>query len=187
MWASFASGVAATSWGLANMHLDVERKVFLGMGFMFVTASTFTLAKALRDNREADAVRQLVGLGIIKTEGGPCVEKTIYESLRGSSGWAFHAWLSFGASLSLTAWGLCNLPIAEERRIFLATSGLLLLTSAMNLAKAVRDRIDARRLLALLEDNKHKKPQADEVAEKQDEEMESLAELDRRATLAESL
>jgi len=41
--------------------------------------------------------------------------------------------------------------------------------------------------LALLEDNKHKKPQADEVAEKQDEEMESLAELDRRATLAESL
>merc|ERR1711879_509149 len=150
VWASFAAGVAATSWGLVNMHLDHERKAFLGMGFTFMTASAFTLAKTMRDLQEANSVKYLVEGGIIKTEGGPEVGETIVSSIGGSAGWVLHSWLAFGASISLTAWGLLNLPIADERKVFLATSGLLLLTSTMNLVKAVRDRIDARRLSALL-------------------------------------
>jgi len=44
-----------------------ERKAFLGMGFTFMTASAFTLAKTMRDRREAQAVRHLVELGVIHT------------------------------------------------------------------------------------------------------------------------
>jgi hypothetical protein len=63
------------------------------------------------------------------------VGETIVSSIGGSAGWVLHSWLAFGASISLTAWGLLNLPIADERKVFLATSGLLLLTSTMNLVK----------------------------------------------------
>lgn len=139
-----------------------ERKAFLGMGFTFMTASAFTLAKTMRDLQEANSVKHLVDAGIIKTgrpplayllaqfygcfssprppcfdcaEGGPEVGETIVSSIGGSAGWVLHSWLAFGASISLTAWGLLNLPIADERKVFLATSGLLLLTSTMNLVK----------------------------------------------------
>ena len=130
------------------------------MGFTFMTASAFTLAKTMRDLQEANSVKHLVEAGIIKTgtpplatcplallpqltsvpcfgcaEGGPEVGETIVSSIGGSAGWGLHSWLAFGASISLTAWGLLNLPIADERKVFLATSGLLLLTSTMNLVK----------------------------------------------------
>lgn len=100
-----------------------------------MTASAFTLAKTLRDRQEAEAVKHLVDSGVIKTEGGPDVGESIVSSIGGSAGWVLHAWLAFGASVGLTTWGLLNLPIADERKIFLATSGLLLLTSTTNLVQ----------------------------------------------------
>lgn len=48
-----------------------ERKAFLGMGFTFMTASAFTLAKTMRDLQEANSVKHLVDAGIIKTRMPP--------------------------------------------------------------------------------------------------------------------
>jgi hypothetical protein len=48
-----------------------ERKAFLGMGFTFMTASAFTLAKTMRDLQEANSVKHLVEAGIIKTGRPP--------------------------------------------------------------------------------------------------------------------
>merc|ERR1712093_828094 len=147
-----------------------------------MTASAFTLAKTMRDLQEANSVKHLVEGGIIKTEGGPEVGETIVSSIGGSAGRVLHSWLAFGASISLTAWGLLNLPIADERKVFLATSGLLLLTSTMSLVKAVRDRIDARRLSALLEHLQH----LQEKGKERDREMDEVIEIDRSTSSLET-
>ncbi|ELR19473.1 yiaA/B two helix domain containing protein [Acanthamoeba castellanii str. Neff] len=174
---------SAKRWGMMSpLVLSCLRKAFLGMGFTFMTASAFTLAKTMRDLQEANSVKHLVDAGIIKTQGGPEVGETIVSSIGGSAGWVLHSWLAFGASISLTAWGLLNLPIADERKVFLATSGLLLLTSTMNLVKAVRDRIDARRLSALLEDKQH----LQEKGKERDREMDEVIEIDRSTSSLET-
>jgi len=177
--ASFAASVATTAWGLATMHLDVERKAYLAMGFTFMTASTFTLSKTLHDLHEAECIKRLVDTGVIKMEGGDGLGETLLSAIGGSSGWLLHAWLGFTASIVLTGWGIMNLPIVQERKIFLATSSVLLLSSTMSLVKVVRDRLDARRWTLMLAPKVESNQ--DKGKDKEDE-LEMTQEADRTTT-----
>lgn len=51
-WASFASAVVMIWLGLWNLPADLWVKGYLAMGTLFLTGSTFTLSKTMRDNQE---------------------------------------------------------------------------------------------------------------------------------------
>jgi hypothetical protein len=52
-WASFVIAFLAMVIGIYNLPTDLWVKGFLGMGLLFVVGSSFTLAKTLRDDHEA--------------------------------------------------------------------------------------------------------------------------------------
>lgn len=54
VWSAFALAMALTAWGLARMEISGTYKAFLGVSWLFLISSTFTLAKTLRDRYEAD-------------------------------------------------------------------------------------------------------------------------------------
>jgi len=72
-----------------------------------------------------------------------------------------------------------NLPIVQERKIFLATSSVLLLSSTMSLVKVVRDRFDARRWALMLAPKVESNQ--DKGKDKEDE-LEMTQEADRTTT-----
>ncbi|HEY2417065.1 MAG TPA: YiaA/YiaB family inner membrane protein [Steroidobacteraceae bacterium] len=43
-----------TGWGLLRMEISETYKAFLGVSWLFLISSAFTLAKTLRDRHEAD-------------------------------------------------------------------------------------------------------------------------------------
>ena len=53
VWAGFALAVALTGWGLMQMEISPTYRAFLGVSWLFLVSSTFTLAKTLRDAHEA--------------------------------------------------------------------------------------------------------------------------------------
>lgn len=53
VWGGFALAVALTGWGLVQMQISPTYRAFLGVGWLFLLSSTFTLAKTLRDAHEA--------------------------------------------------------------------------------------------------------------------------------------
>ena len=44
--------MALTGWGLTQMEVNPTYKAFLGVGWLFLISSSFTLAKTLRDAHE---------------------------------------------------------------------------------------------------------------------------------------
>jgi len=54
VWGGFAAAMALTAWGLLRMELNETYKAFLGVSWLYLITSTFTLAKTLRDRHEAD-------------------------------------------------------------------------------------------------------------------------------------
>ena len=54
VWAGFALAMALTGWGLWRMELNPTYKAFLGVCWLFLISTVFTLAKTLRDAHEAD-------------------------------------------------------------------------------------------------------------------------------------
>ena len=54
VWGGFAIAMALTGWGLARMEINVTYKAFLGVSWLSLVTSAFTLAKTLRDRYEAD-------------------------------------------------------------------------------------------------------------------------------------
>jgi hypothetical protein len=60
VWGGFAMAMALTAWGLWRMEVNPTYKAFLGVSWLFLISSVFTLAKTLRDAHEAliDAVRR---------------------------------------------------------------------------------------------------------------------------------
>ncbi len=54
LWASFVAAVTATGIGIIYLPIDAWMRGFLGMGFVFIMGTCFSLAKALRDNQEAE-------------------------------------------------------------------------------------------------------------------------------------
>lgn len=54
VWGGFAVAVGLTGWGLAGMAINVTYKAFLGVSWLYLLTTAFTLAKMLRDRYEAD-------------------------------------------------------------------------------------------------------------------------------------
>ncbi len=55
VWGGFAGAMALTGWGLWRMDINPTYKAFLGVSWLFLISSAFTLAKMLRDAHEAAA------------------------------------------------------------------------------------------------------------------------------------
>ena len=54
VWGSFFTAMGLTAWGLVRMEINDAYKAFLGVSWLFLVSSAFTLAKTLRDRHEAD-------------------------------------------------------------------------------------------------------------------------------------
>lgn len=55
VWGGFAAAMALTAWGLWRMQVSGSYKAFLGIAWLYLISSGFTLAKTLRDRHDADA------------------------------------------------------------------------------------------------------------------------------------
>ena len=53
VWGGFALAMALTGWGLLRMQVNPAYKAFLGVCWLYLISSVFTLAKTLRDAHEA--------------------------------------------------------------------------------------------------------------------------------------
>ena len=53
VWGGFALAMVLTAWGLVQMEIHPTYRAFLGVAWLFLVSSTFTLAKTLRDAHEA--------------------------------------------------------------------------------------------------------------------------------------
>jgi hypothetical protein len=54
VWGGFGLAMALTAWGLWRMEVNPTYKAFLGVCWLFLISSVFTLAKTLRDAHDAD-------------------------------------------------------------------------------------------------------------------------------------
>lgn len=54
VWGGFALAMALTGWGLWRMDINPTWKAYLGVSWLYLISSAFTLAKTLRDAWEAD-------------------------------------------------------------------------------------------------------------------------------------
>ena len=52
VWGGFALAMALTGWGLYRMEINPTYKAYLGVCWLFLISSVFTLAKMLRDAHE---------------------------------------------------------------------------------------------------------------------------------------
>ncbi len=53
VWGGFALAMLLTAWGLWRMEVNPTYKAFLGVSWLFLISTVFTLAKTLRDAYEA--------------------------------------------------------------------------------------------------------------------------------------
>ena len=53
VWGGFALAMTLTAWGLWRMQINPTYKAFLGVSWLFLISTVFTLAKTLRDAHEA--------------------------------------------------------------------------------------------------------------------------------------
>jgi len=54
VWGGFATAMGLTAWGLWGMDISATYKAFLGVSWLYLITTAFTLAKMLRDRHEAD-------------------------------------------------------------------------------------------------------------------------------------
>jgi len=54
VWGGFLFAMGLTGWGLWNMEVNPTYKAYLGVSWLFLISTAFTLAKTLRDAFEAD-------------------------------------------------------------------------------------------------------------------------------------
>ena len=54
VWSGFLMAMSLTAWGLLRMEINETYKAFLGVAWLYLVTSAFTLAKMLRDRHEAD-------------------------------------------------------------------------------------------------------------------------------------
>lgn len=52
VWGGFATAMSLTAWGLFGMDINPTYKAFLGVSWLFLISTVFTLAKTLRDAHE---------------------------------------------------------------------------------------------------------------------------------------
>jgi hypothetical protein len=52
VWGGFLVAMALTGWGLVQMDINPAYRAYLGVSWLFLISSCFTLAKTLRDAHE---------------------------------------------------------------------------------------------------------------------------------------
>ena len=52
VWGGFFLAMALTGWGLVQMEINPAYRAFLGVSWLFLISTCFTLAKTLRDAHE---------------------------------------------------------------------------------------------------------------------------------------
>jgi hypothetical protein len=57
VWGGFGLAMLLTAWGLYRMDVNPTYKAFLGVSWLFLISTVFTLAKTLRDAHEAQRSR----------------------------------------------------------------------------------------------------------------------------------
>jgi hypothetical protein len=55
VWIGFFLAMALTAWGLFRMDINQTYKAFLGVCWLYLITTVFTLAKTLRDQHEAES------------------------------------------------------------------------------------------------------------------------------------
>lgn len=58
VWTGFFLAMGLTGWGMLRMEINETYKAFLGVSWLYLISSAFTLAKTLRDKHEADISEQ---------------------------------------------------------------------------------------------------------------------------------
>ena len=66
VWGGFLLAMALTGWGLVQMEINPAYRAFLGVSWLFLISTCFTLAKTLRDAHEN------VLAGTAQTRGSVC-------------------------------------------------------------------------------------------------------------------
>lgn len=59
VWGGFGVAMGLTGWGLLSMDINPTYKAFLGVSWLYMITTAFTLAKMLRDKYEADLGQRL--------------------------------------------------------------------------------------------------------------------------------
>ncbi|MBL8923591.1 MAG: hypothetical protein JNJ54_32350 [Myxococcaceae bacterium] len=59
-WISFLISMGVTLMGIWFLPVDAWVKAFMGMGLLFTVGSTFSLAKTVRDQHEAQSIKQRI-------------------------------------------------------------------------------------------------------------------------------
>ena len=54
VWGGFAVAMGLTGWGLLSMDINPTYKAFLGVSWLYMITTAFTLAKMLRDKHEGE-------------------------------------------------------------------------------------------------------------------------------------
>ena len=57
VWAGFFLAMALTGWGLMRMRIAPTYKAYLGVCWLYLITTSFTLAKTVRDRHEADLLQ----------------------------------------------------------------------------------------------------------------------------------
>jgi hypothetical protein len=67
VWISFFLAMSLTGWGMLRMEINETYKAFLGVSWLYLISSAFTLAKTLRDKHEADIAEQDLSRHAVKS------------------------------------------------------------------------------------------------------------------------
>lgn len=127
-WVSFGLATALCAIGLLNLPGHDLDRAFLVMGYLFCLSSAFVLSKFVRD---AEASKR----------NATQADSPMFR-------WV--VWGAFAAAMGLSAWGLLRMQINPNFKMFLGVSWLFLISSALTLAKMLRDRQEADVLEASL-------------------------------------
>ena len=116
VWISFGLALGACAVGVMLLPGQELDRAFLAIGFFFCLFTSFSVAKTIRDNRDAQV---------------------------DTSSWVMTVWIAFGAAVCLTAWGLWRMSIGDWQKGFMVVSWLFLVSSTFTVAKTVRDKHEA--------------------------------------------
>lgn len=121
VWISFVLALVLCATGLAYLPGQDLDRAFMFMGYVFCLSTAFVLSKFVRDKDAAQAGEQAADTPLF----------------------ALVVWGSFALAMALTGWGLVRMDLNPTYKVFLGVSWLYLITSALTLAKMLRDRQDA--------------------------------------------
>lgn len=61
VWVAFAAAVLLTGWGLYRMNIAEWQKYYMVVSWLFLVSASFTLAKTVRDDQEANLLERRAG------------------------------------------------------------------------------------------------------------------------------